>query len=372
MISAQVLHRQGDFVLDVSFEAGSGVTALFGPSGSGKTSLVQMMAGLTRPHDARISFDGNVWNDTDRRIFVPPHRRRIGYVFQEGRLFPHLTARQNLLYGRFFAPRGDIRISEEEVVDLLGIGRLLAQRPVTLSGGEKQRVAIGRALLSAPRLILMDEPLSALDRPRRQEILPYIERVRDEVKIPIIYVSHALDEVARLANRVVLLDEGRVRAEGAPQDVFPELQSGEGGIAPQSILQARILGHEPHFGLSVAEIGDDILTLQPIDLPEGTPVRIRVAATDVMIALDRHPDLSALNQIPGTVAAMEADGHHVLVSVDCHGQRLMARITLLSAERLRLQPGSRVHALFKAVSVDGASVYRAPDSPAGDAAVSER
>jgi molybdate transport system ATP-binding protein len=358
-----VLHRQGDFDLDVSFEAGRGVTALFGPSGSGKTSLVQMIAGLTRPDDARISFDGIMWNDTDRRIFVPPHRRRIGYVFQEGRLFPHLTARQNLLYGRFFAPHGDIRISEEEVVGLLGIGRLLAQRPGTLSGGEKQRVAIGRALLSAPRLILMDEPLSALDRSRRQEILPYIERIRDEVKIPIIYVSHALDEVARLANRVVLLDEGKVRAEGTPQDVFPELQSGEDGMAPQSILQARIVGHEPRFGLSTAEIGDDILTLQPIDLPDGTPVRIRVAATDVMIALGRHADLSALNQLPGTVAGLEPDGHHVLITLDCHGQRLLARITLLSAERLGLRPGAEVYALFKAVTVDGASVYRVPDSP---------
>jgi len=365
-ISTQVLHRQGDFVLDVSFEAGGGVTALFGPSGSGKTSLVQMIAGLTRPDDARISFDGNVWNDTDKRLFVPPHRRRIGYVFQEGRLFPHLTARQNLLYGRFFAPRGDIRISEPEVVELLGIGKLLDQRPVTLSGGEKQRVAIGRALLSAPRLILMDEPLSALDRSRRQEILPYIERIRDEVKIPIIYVSHALDEVARLANRVVLLEDGKVRAHGTPQDVFPELQSGQDGMAPQSILHARIVGHEAHFGLSMAEIGDDVVTLQPVDLPDGTPVRIRVAATDVMIALARHADLSALNQLPGTVSGMEADGHHVLVTLDCHGQRLAARITLLSAERLGLRPGAQVYALFKAVAVDGASVYRAPVSSVGD------
>jgi len=372
MISTHVLHKQGDFVLDVSFEAGRGVTALFGPSGSGKTSLVQMISGLTRPDDARISFDGNTWNDTDRRIFVPPHRRRIGYVFQEGRLFPHLTARQNLLYGRFFAPRGGIRISEEEVVELLGIGKLLDQRPVTLSGGEKQRVAIGRALLSAPRLILMDEPLSALDRSRRQEILPYIERIRDEVKIPIIYVSHALDEVARLANRVVLLDEGRVRAEGAPQDVFPELQSGQDGMSPQSILQARIVGHEPHFGLSMAEIGDDILTLQPIDLPDGTVVRIRIAATDVMLALERHGDLSALNQLPGTVTGLEPDGHHILVMLDCHGQRLVARITLLSAERLGLSPGAKVYALFKAVAVDGASIYRAPGSPAEDSVSAER
>jgi molybdate transport system ATP-binding protein len=360
MISARVRHRQGDFVLDAAFEAGSGVTALFGPSGSGKTSLVQMIAGLTKPNDAVITFGETVWNDTARRIFVPPHRRRIGYVFQEGRLFPHLTARQNLLYGRFFAPQGDRQISEDEVVALLGIEKLLSQRPATLSGGEKQRVAIGRALLSAPRLILMDEPLSALDRARRQEILPYIERIRDEVKIPVIYVSHALDEVARLASRVVLLEDGKVRAEGEPREVFPELSSAQDGIAPQSILEARVVGHETHFGLSMAEIGDSIVTLQPVDLPEGTSVRIRVPATDVMIALGRHDDLSALNQLDGVIAALERDGHHVMVSVDCHGQRLLARITLLSAERLGLRPGLRVYALFKAVSVDGGSVYRAP------------
>lgn len=361
MISARVWHRQGDFVLDAAFEAGAGVTALFGPSGSGKTSLVQMIAGLTKPDDAVIRFGGTTWNDTDKGTFVPPYRRRIGYIFQEGRLFPHLTARQNLLYGRFFSPRAERQISEDEVVSLLGIERLLAQRPVTLSGGEKQRVAIGRALLSAPRLILMDEPLSALDRARRQEILPYIERIRDQVKIPVIYVSHALDEVARLANRVVLLEDGKVKAEGEPRKVFPELSVGEDGFAPQSILHARIAGHEPHFGVSMAEIGESVVTLQPVDLPEGTPVRIRVPATDVMIALDRHADLSALNQLPGVIAGIEPDGHHRLVTVDCQGQHLMARITLLSAERLRLRPGLPVHALFKAVAVDVGSVYRAPE-----------
>ena len=365
MISVDVRHRQGDFALDTAFEAGEGVTALFGPSGSGKTSLVQMIAGLTRPDEAVIAFRDTIWNDTGKRIFAPPHRRRIGYVFQEGRLFPHLTARQNLLYGRFFAPAAERRISEEEVVALLGIERLLAQRPATLSGGEKQRVAIGRALLSAPRLILMDEPLSALDRARRQEILPYIERIRDEVTIPVIYVSHALDEVARLATRVVLLDDGRVRADGTPQEVFPELSFGQDGVSAQSIIEARIVGHEPRFGLSLAAIGCSIVTLQPVELPAETPVRIRVAASDVMIALAPHADLSALNQLPVTVVAIEPDGHHVLVSVDCDGQRLAARITRLSAERLRLQPGLPVYVLFKAVAVENSAVYRIPGASVG-------
>ena len=364
MISARVNHRQGDFNLDVSFEAGAGVTALFGPSGSGKTSLVQMLAGLTRPDNALITFGDTVWNDTKNRIFVPPHRRRIGYVFQEGRLFPHLTARQNLHYGRFFAPRSERAraITEDDVVALLGIEKLLDQRPSTLSGGEKQRVAIGRALLSAPSLILMDEPLSALDRSRRQEIMPYIERIRDEIKIPVIYVSHALEEVARLANHVILLEEGRLKAEGAPQHVFPELQSCNDGLVPQTIIEARISGHDTQFGLSMAEIGGDTVTLQPIDLAVGSHVRIRIPATDVMIALERHADLSALNQLPAKVVSLDAIGHHVLLSLDCHGQRMVSRITALSAERLALAPGKGVYALFKAVAVDGASIYRSPGS----------
>jgi molybdate transport system ATP-binding protein len=364
MISVSVLHRQGEFVLDAHFEAGEGVTALFGPSGSGKTTLVQMIAGLTRPDRASIRFDATPWNDTDARVFVPPHRRRIGYVFQEGRLFPHLTARQNLLYGQFFAPRGERRISEAEVVSLLGIERLLGDRPSTLSGGEKQRVAIGRALLAAPRLILMDEPLSALDRARKQEILPYIERIRDHIKIPVVYVSHAIDEVARLANRVVLLDEGRVKAAGTPAEIFPDAANLPESLAPQSILEARLIGHEPYYGLSIAEIGSEIITLQPVDLPDGTFVRIRIPATDIMLALERPQNISALNHLSGTVTALSKDGPHVLVSLDCAGQRLVSRITLLSAERLALKPGLVVHALFKAVTVDGGSVFHA----SGDAA----
>jgi molybdate transport system ATP-binding protein len=357
MISVSVSHRQGDFDLEANFEAGEGVTALFGASGSGKTTLVQIIAGLTRPQKALIRFDGVVWNDTENRIFVAPHKRRIGYIFQEGRLFPHLTARQNLLYGRFFAPKEVRSISEADVVELLGIGRLLEQRPSTLSGGEKQRVAIGRALLAAPRLMLMDEPLSALDRSRKQEILPYIERIRDEFKIPVIYVSHAMDEVARLANKVVLLDEGRIKAAGRPDEVFGSSLNLSESFAPQSILEGKLIGHEPYYGLSIAEIGHEIITLQPVDLPEGTLVRMRVAATDVILALERPDNISALNHLSGTIIEFAADGPHILVSLDCSGQRLLSRITLLSMERLGLKLGMQVHALFKAVTVDSGSVY---------------
>lgn len=358
MISVSVTHRQGDFVLDAAFEAGEGVTSLFGPSGSGKTTLVQVIAGLLRPERAKIIFDGTVWEDTAANIRVPPHRRRIGYVFQEGRLFPHLTAQQNLRYGRFFAPRGAKLLSEDEVISLLGIGHLLDQRPRTLSGGEKQRVAIGRALLAAPSLILMDEPLSALDRARKQEILPYIERIRDEIRLPIIYVSHAVEEVARLSNRVILLDEGRVGAAGTPAEVFPDIAHLPQSVAPRSVLEGRIVGHEPGYHLSIAEIGAQIVTLNPVGLAVGAPVRITIPAEDVVVSLRRPEDISALNCVSATVTGIQRDAAHVTVIMDCEGQLLLARVTLLSADRLALRPGLEVFALFKAGTPAAGSLYQ--------------
>lgn len=216
MIAVSIDHNQGDFHLSVNFEAGADVTALFGPSGAGKTTIIQAIAGLFRPARARIEVDGAIWNDTDTGIFVPAPKRRIGYVFQEGRLFPHLTVRQNLDYGRFFVDARERRILPADIIGLLGIGHLLAARPARLSGGEKSRVAIGRALLASPRLLLMDEPLASLDQARKLEILPYIERIRDEWNIPVIYVSHAKAEVQRLADHVILLEAGQIKARGAP------------------------------------------------------------------------------------------------------------------------------------------------------------
>jgi molybdate transport system ATP-binding protein len=209
-LEVEVEHRLGDFRLAVAFVAPDGVTALFGPSGSGKTTLVNIIAGLIRPQRGRVAIDGTVLVDRARGLWLPPHRRRIGYVFQDGRLFPHLTVRQNLLYGRHFTPRAERRASLEAVVELLGIAPLLQRRPASLSGGEKQRVAIGRALLADPRLLLMDEPLAGLDEARRDEILPYIERLRDRSGLPIVYVSHAASEVRQLASTVVRLEAGRL------------------------------------------------------------------------------------------------------------------------------------------------------------------
>src|SRR5271163_1709361 len=226
MLEVDIEHRLGAFALDIHFASGRGLTVLFGRSGAGKTSVVNAIAGLIRPQRGHIAVDGAVLLDTERGVFIPAHRRRIGYVFQEGRLFPHLTVRQNLLFGRWFAPR-DAAARFNDVVELLGIGPLLARRPGRLSGGEKQRVAIGRALLANPRLLLMDEPLASLDAARKDEILPYLERLRDGAMVPIVYVSHAAAEVARLATTIVLIADGSVRAVGPVAEVM-----GQAGLYP--------------------------------------------------------------------------------------------------------------------------------------------
>src|SRR5881394_1320164 len=323
MLSVAVEHRLGDFLLDAAFESGAGLTALFGRSGSGKTSLVNAIAGLIRPERGRILVDGAVLTDTARRVFVPARQRKIGYVFQEGRLFPHLTVRQNLLYGRWFASRRGQAGEVEHVIDLLGIAELLARRPANLSGGEKQRVAIGRALLAQPRLLVMDEPLASLDEARKTEILPYIERLRDDTRIPIVYVSRQVAEVARLATTLVVLSEGRVAAVGPTAaimgriDLFPLTGRAEAG----AILATRVAGHDPAFGLTVLQAAAGELRVPHLDLLVGAALRVRIRARDVMIALHPPEGLSALNVLPGTVAEIRrADGPIVAMRLDCAGE----------------------------------------------------
>jgi molybdate transport system ATP-binding protein len=220
VLSVAALSRQGDFTLDVAFEAGPGITALFGPSGAGKSTVLSLIAGLVRPDRGRIELGTRVLADTERGIMVPPSRRRIGLVFQDAQLFPHLTVRQNIAFGRWFAPSARVPVDEREVVDALGIGGLLGRRPSKLSGGERQRVALARALLAAPELLLLDEPLAALDDERRGDILGLIEMIRDRLGLPMLYVTHRVDEVRRLASTVVALDRGRVAATGSPDAVL--------------------------------------------------------------------------------------------------------------------------------------------------------
>jgi molybdate transport system ATP-binding protein len=355
MLSVAVTHRLGAFTLDAAFESGGGLTALFGRSGAGKTSLVNAIAGLIRPERGRIVIDGAVLTDSATGRFVPAHRRRVGYVFQEGRLFPHLNVRQNLVYGRWFAPRAERGAGFDQVVGMLGVDHLLARRPANLSGGEKQRVAIGRALLAQPRLLVMDEPLAALDERRRGEILPYIERLRDEMRVPIVYVSHSIPEVARLATTLVVLSEGKVAAIGPTAevmgriDLFPLTGRAEAG----AILAATVAAHDRAFGLTVLRAAAGELRVPYIELPVGAAVRVRIRARDVMIALQPPQGLSALNVLPGTIAEIAGgDGPIVQMRLDCAGEALVVRLTRRSVETLGLEPGKAVHAVIKSIAFD--------------------
>ena len=342
-----VHHTLGAFTLDARFTAPQGVTALFGPSGAGKSSLVDIVAGLIRPQRGRVAIDGQALVDTDRGVFVPRHRRRVGYVFQDSRLFPHLSVRRNLLYGRWFAKgNGGAAGDFASVVDLLGIGAFLERRPESLSGGEKQRVAIGRALLAKPRLVLMDEPLASLDEARRAEIMPYIERLRDEAGVPILYVSHSISEVARLATTVVVLDNGAVAAIGPVADILP--LADDGG----SVLEATIARHDEAFQLSLLSSRAGELQVPRLARPVGASVRAYIRSRDVMLSLHPPQDISALNVLAGTIVTVTPRGAQADVGLDCNGATLLARVTAKSVERLALAPGRTVHAVVKSVSFE--------------------
>lgn len=344
-------HAREHFRLTARFSSAPGLTALFGRSGSGKSTLVDIIGGLIRPTRGRVAVDGQVLVDTDRGLFIPKHRRRIGYVFQDSRLFPHLSVRNNLLYGHWFARNEGGGSSDlASVVELLGIGALLDRQPDSLSGGEKQRVAIGRALLAHPRLLLMDEPLASLDEPRRAEILPYIERLRDQAGVPIVYVSHSVAEVARLATTVVILSEGRVTAVGPVLDILPLADAGDAG----SVLDATVARHDEAFQLTILASAAGELQVPRLAAPVGSPVRAYIRARDVMISLRPPEEISALNVLPGRIAAVAPDpnGAQADVRLDCNGAVLSARLTAKSVHRLALAPGRPVFAVIKSVSFE--------------------
>jgi molybdate transport system ATP-binding protein len=359
-IDVDIRHRLGPLRLDARFEAGAGLTALFGRSGAGKTSLVNAIAGLVRPERGRIVVGDTTLVDTERGIFVASHRRRVGYVFQEGRLFPHLTVRQNLLYGRWFASApGGHRTEAGRVIDLLDLAPLLDRRPGRLSGGEKQRVAIGRALLANPRIMLMDEPLASLDEARKAEILPFLERLRDETQIPIVYVSHSIAEVSRLATTIVVIAEGKVAAIGPTAevmqrlDLLPPAARSEAG----SILETTIEAHDEAYGLTVLASRAGTFHVARIDLPVGAGVRIRVRARDVIVATQATEGLSAINVLPGIIADIGVpDATAADVRIDCNGETILARVTRRSIDALGLRPGLPVHAVVKSVAFDRRSI----------------
>ncbi len=354
MLEIDIRQRLGDFELAVDFATPGGLTALFGRSGSGKTSLVNAIAGLTRPEQGRIAVDGAVLFDSAGGINIAPEKRRVGYVFQEGRLFPHMTVRRNLTYGMNLVPRPLRTRDFGRVVELLSFQPLLERRPATLSGGEKQRVAIGRALLASPRVLLMDEPLASLDAPRKNEILPFIERLRDEAGLPIVYVSHAMEEVIRLADTMVVLADGANVAVGGVEEIMSrlDLRPHTGRHEAGAVLAVTLSGRDEEFGLSLLSFPGGTFRVPGLDLPEGTRMRVHVRARDIALSLEKPEKTSILNVLEGEIRTIEAtEGPQVEVLLDI-GAPLVARITRKSLHDLGLKPGTRVHAMVKAVAID--------------------
>ncbi len=348
-------HRRGGFSIDAAFDLhGSRVTALFGPSGAGKSTIIGAIAGLFRPDFGHVTIADQTLLDTATGKCLPPQSRGIGVMFQDLRLFPHLSVEANLLYGwRRATPRPDRRTADE-VIALLGLASLLKRMPHQLSGGERSRTALGRALLMAPRALLLDEPLASLDASRKAEILPYLEKVVRESRIPMLYVSHALDEIARLADRMVILDQGRVVAEGQLFEVTARLDLFSAGhLIPGSVLRATILRHDEDHDLTEIGLGGETLVVPRVALAPGMEIRVRIDAEDVMLSLSRLDWVSANNILAATVAAVRENGPNADIQLQLTGSQLVARITRRSLERLRLRPGLPVFAVIKSVTVGG-------------------
>lgn len=348
--------RYPNFHLSVGLDfPTSGITVLFGPSGSGKTTLLRCLAGLERASDGFMQFGNDVWQDEAKGLCLPLSSRPIGYVFQEPRLFPHYSVRSNLLYGYKRIPSAARRISIEQVVTILGIGHLLERRIHKLSGGEQQRVAIGRALLTSPKLLLMDEPLTSLDIQRKQELIPFIHRLHEELRIPVVYVSHAISEILQLADRVIILKQGTLVGAGALNEVLTSLEfrGSFGSLRVGAVLDARVASHEPQYGLTQLEFKGQFLfvPLQPVGI--GQPVRVHILSSDVSLVVGRtNSPTSVLNILEATIIEIrEMDQSTVDVLLDI-GAPLVASITRKSLANLGLKPDQRVFAHIKAVALN--------------------
>ncbi len=365
-LAVDIRARFGGFALDARFSAPtSGIITVFGRSGAGKTSLVNILAGLSRPLDGVVRLNGETLCDIAGGVFVPPERRRFGYVFQEGRLFPHMTVRGNLLYGAVRQPAAERRRRLENAVALLSLGDLLGRRPRDLSGGEKQRVAIGRALLTAPRMLLMDEPLAALDPGLKGDILPYIERLRDVEGIPIVYVTHTIEEIVRLADTLVLMSQGEVAAVGPVDELMNrlDLRPLTGRYEAGAVLTATVAEHDRKHRLTGLSFPGGTLLVPALEAAVGTRIRLRIRARDVSLALEPPRDISILNVFAGEVREIGPITEALVdVLVDA-GAPIWARITARSVAQLGLEPGRRVHALVKAVAIDRHSVGGVRDRP---------
>lgn len=339
------------FSLDVALTASArGVTALFGHSGSGKTTLLRCLAGLDRAPGGYLSVAGQVWQDES--VFLPTHKRPLGYVFQEPSLLPHRTVLRNLEYGMKRVPAKARHVSLDHAIELLGLGHLLTRLPDKLSGGERQRVAIARALLVSPRLLLMDEPLASLDSASKAEILPYLGRLHEELAVPVIYVSHAADEVLRLADYLVLLEQGQVRASGPLRDLVTRLDLPLVHEDATAVVEATVAAHDPAYHLTWLEFPGGRLTVPLADYMPGRRVRLRIQARDVSLALEKSTRTSILNILPATVTEIaEADPAQLLVKLHTGGTVLLSRITRQSGDILGLKPGLSLYAQIKSVAL---------------------
>ncbi len=355
MIDFDCSLRRGPFDFDAAFASDAGITGLIGPSGSGKSTVIQLIAGLIRPSRGRVCVNGTVLCDTARGVWLPPHKRGVGLVFQDAQLFPHLSVHQNLMYGRTFTTQPRETISFQSVVGVLGIGHLLQRPPQTLSGGERQRVAIGRALLTSPRVLLMDEPLAALDTSRKLEILPFIERLRDEFSIPILYVSHSVEEIARLATSVIKIENGKVTATGAPDAVLGSAPSPKAGgrFEAVSTITGTFQRYDSGFGVSfLSHPAGGIVVPGRIDAA-GAPVRIVIRATNVSLAIGRPEGVSIRTVLAGRIVRIENSGPFALAAIELDGgEQIAVYVTRFAVADLKLAVGGRVHALVKAVAID--------------------
>jgi molybdate transport system ATP-binding protein len=357
MLKVSVKKRRGAFLLDAHFELPTpGVVALFGRSGCGKTTLTNVIAGLLPADFGNIALDDAVLLDTGSRLDVPAEKRRIGYVFQDARLFPHLRVEANLRYALKRAARRAITpiVGLDQVVDLLGLKALMARRTHQLSGGERQRVAIGRALLSQPNLLLLDEPLASLDASRREEVLPYLETLRDQLAIPMVYVSHNFDEVLRLATHLVLMEAGKTIAQGnlSEMSLHPEVRAIIGADAVGAIVDGTVLGTDSSSGLTRVQVGRGELKVQYGKAAPGTRLRVQLLARDLIVAVEPPRHLSVRNSLPGVITSVADDVEDSdLIAIDIGGLLIMARVTKAASRELSLAAGKSVWALVKTASL---------------------
>ncbi len=360
MLDVHIKHQsQGAPALDVTFQAPSGVTSLFGRSGAGKTTVINVLAGLIKPQSGHIEIDGEVIFDATKKVNVPPDQRRFGYVFQDAKLFPHLNVESNLRYGYNLLPSEKRKIVFDDVVSLLKLDHLRQRRTRNLSGGESQRVAIGRALLTSPRLLLLDEPLASLDGAHRREIMPYLENVRQQLNIPIIYVTHQIDEIIRLADQVVVIDDGRVMATGAVEEVLSrlDLRPLTGRFDAGAALTCKVGAHDRRDQLTRLEFSGGAIVVPFQDLPEGREIRIRIRARDITLSLTKPTQTSVLNILEGQIIEIaESDKARADVLLQVGKDKLWASVTKRSVRELGLEIGVSLFAMIKSVAVDRHSI----------------